>query len=141
MYMPTTPEHGTPSEPVESLPRLTDFYRALGDETRLRILHLLASQGELCVCDVESILEVTQSKASRHLNTLRQARLLSCRRQGAWMYYRLAGHALLSQGVVAELVGTLASDPRVQRDLSRARGRGGCESVPPRSGAAGAGDD
>lgn len=65
------------------------LFKALGDETRLRIVALL-SHGELCVCHIESALELTQPTASRHLGVLRAAGVVDTRRQGTWMYYRLA---------------------------------------------------
>ncbi len=64
-------------------------FKALGDETRLRILHLLR-QGELCVCDIMSVLGIPQSRASRHLAELRATGLVTDRREGRWMYYTLA---------------------------------------------------
>jgi ArsR family transcriptional regulator len=66
-----------------------DVYKAAGDETRLTILALLAQHGECCVCDVMEVCEVTQSKASRHLQTLRHAGLVLDRREGTWVHYRL----------------------------------------------------
>ncbi len=63
--------------------------RALADETRLRILALLARR-ELCVCQIAEVLDIGQSKASRHLAHLRNARLVSDRREGPWIYYSLA---------------------------------------------------
>ncbi len=65
------------------------MFKALSDETRLRILHLL-SKGELCVCDVMNVLKQPQSKVSRHFAYLRRAGLVSGRKEGLWMYYRLA---------------------------------------------------
>ena len=59
---------------------LAEFFRALSDETRLRILVVLSELGELCACDLESGLEITQSRASRHLATLRHAGLVEDRR-------------------------------------------------------------
>ncbi len=64
-------------------------FKALGDETRLRILHLLR-RGELCVCDIMSVLGIPQSRASRHLAELRATGLVTGRREGRWMYYTLA---------------------------------------------------
>ncbi|MCF6265815.1 MAG: metalloregulator ArsR/SmtB family transcription factor [Desulfuromusa sp.] len=63
-------------------------FKALSDETRLRILSLL-NQGELCVCDLMAVLQLPQSTVSRHLAYLRNANLISDRREGVWMYYRL----------------------------------------------------
>ncbi len=65
------------------------LFKTLADETRLRILNLL-SRGELCVCDITKILEVPQSKASRHLACLRVSGLVTDRREGLWMHYSLA---------------------------------------------------
>lgn len=63
--------------------------KALNDETRLRILALLV-QGELCVCDLMAVLQMPQSTVSRHLAVLKNAGWVTDRRQGLWMYYRLA---------------------------------------------------
>ena len=69
---------------------VADLHKALADETRLRIVRLLQELGEHCVCDVETGLDVTQSRASRHGTTLRQVGLVADRREGQWVYYRLA---------------------------------------------------
>ncbi len=63
--------------------------KALSDETRLRILHLLARSGELCVCDIEDIIGGPQTKISRHLAYLRRAGLVHARKQGLWMLYSI----------------------------------------------------
>ncbi|MDY7229888.1 ArsR/SmtB family transcription factor [Hyalangium rubrum] len=65
------------------------LFKALGDETRLRIIALL-SHGELCVCHFESALGLTQSTTSRQLSVLRAAGVVEARREGSWVYYRLA---------------------------------------------------
>ena len=66
------------------------FFKSLADETRLRILWLLMLSDELCVCDIMATLGISQSKASRHLRYLYHLGLVADRRQGLWMYYRLA---------------------------------------------------
>ena len=66
--------------------------KALGDETRLRMVALL-SHGELCVCHVEEALGLSQPTASRHLAILKGAGVVSSRRMGNWVYYRLAPQA------------------------------------------------
>ncbi|NVB84074.1 MAG: winged helix-turn-helix transcriptional regulator [Kofleriaceae bacterium] len=68
---------------------LTKLFRALGDETRLRIVALL-SHGELCVCHIEKALELSQPNVSRQLGILRAAGVVDARRDGSWMYYSLA---------------------------------------------------
>jgi ArsR family transcriptional regulator len=65
------------------------FFKVLADEARLQILWLLFNQRELCVCDIMEVLEITQSKASRHLAALRNAGLATDRREGLWSYYSL----------------------------------------------------
>ena len=72
------------------------IFKALADETRLRILALLL-EGELCVCEIMAALELPQSTVSRHLAYLRNSGWLQDRRMGVWMYYRLStgDHALI----------------------------------------------
>ena len=66
-----------------------DFFPALADPTRLRCLLLLASEGELCVCELTHALDVSQPKISRHLATLREAGIVDDRREGLWIHYRI----------------------------------------------------
>lgn len=65
------------------------FFRALGDDTRLRCLALLHAEGELCVCELTHALDLAQPKISRHLGQLRQAGVVESHRRGTWMHYRL----------------------------------------------------
>ncbi|MFU0831323.1 MAG: hypothetical protein ACFWUC_07630 [Oscillospiraceae bacterium] len=65
-----------------------DIFKALSDETRLRIIALLL-EGEMCVCGIEECLGVTQSNASRHLIVLKNAGILSSRKEAQWTYYKL----------------------------------------------------
>ncbi len=69
-------------------PRLIEVYDCLCDETRLRIVHLLA-QSPLCVCHVQAILELTQVATSKHLAYLRRRGLVESRRHGQWVIYSL----------------------------------------------------
>lgn len=62
--------------------------RALSDETRLRILNILLER-ECCVCEVMQVLDITQSRASRHLITLCDAGFLKFKRQGLWAMYSI----------------------------------------------------
>ncbi len=68
---------------------ITSLFKALSDETRLLSLLLLQSQGELCVCELTVALDESQPKVSRHLAQLRKAELLTDRRQGQWVFYRI----------------------------------------------------
>lgn len=65
------------------------FFQALADNTRLRLLNLMGAQ-EVCVCYFVEILNEPQPKISRHLAYLRDAGLVSARREGKWMHYRLS---------------------------------------------------
>lgn len=71
------------------LRELEQHFKALGDVTRLRILNLLF-HGELCVCDIQHVLEATQPNVSRHLAYLKNSGLVRDRRDGYRMFYRLA---------------------------------------------------
>ena len=66
-----------------------NFFIALADPTRLRCLLLLTVEGELCVCELTHALGESQPKVSRHLATLRDAGIVSDRREGLWIHYRL----------------------------------------------------
>lgn len=67
---------------------LLNIFKALSEETRLRILKLLEN-GELCVCDIVAALDMVQPKVSFHLNALKEAGLLKDRKQGRWTHYRI----------------------------------------------------
>ncbi|MDD3022567.1 MAG: metalloregulator ArsR/SmtB family transcription factor [Syntrophomonadaceae bacterium] len=66
---------------------IVHIFKAMADETRIRMLSLL-KYGELCVCDIEEVLNVQQSNASRHLNKLKLAGLIVSRKKSQWVYYR-----------------------------------------------------
>ena len=66
------------------------LFRALGDSTRLRSIMLLLREGELCVCELTAALALSQPKVSRHLAHLRDAGITDVRREGTWVFYRLA---------------------------------------------------
>lgn len=67
---------------------LSEIFKALGDETRTKILYLLAQQ-ELCVCDLATIFEISLPAVSHHLRLLRALRLVKYRREGKMVYYSL----------------------------------------------------
>jgi ArsR family transcriptional regulator len=77
----------TTTTPLD-LPRLAAIAHALSDETRLAVLRTLGS-GERCVCDLQSDLDIAQSRLSFHLRVLREAGLVSDRREGRWAFYAL----------------------------------------------------
>jgi ArsR family transcriptional regulator, arsenate/arsenite/antimonite-responsive transcriptional repressor len=117
-----TEDHG-----VRSLTRL---FRALADETRVRIVAMLA-HGELCVCHLERALEQSQPNISRHLGILRAAEVVESRRDGTWVYYRIAPqqHAAVAE-LLAALVRSFGAERAIRADhgkLRKACGPGACK--------------
>src|SRR5215470_8540809 len=105
-----------PALEVRSLSRL---FKALGDETRLRIVALLA-HGELCVCHLEAALGTPQSTTSRQLAVLRAAGVVETRRAGSWVHYRLAPQTdALCKRLVRDLARGFAARAELRRDLER----------------------
>ncbi|GAA0092560.1 MAG: ArsR/SmtB family transcription factor [Paraclostridium dentum] len=74
---------------------LIQILKALSDESRLRILNILRN-GPLCVCEIEAILEISQSNASRHLSKLTNANLVNYYKEAKFIYYKL-DHETLKQ--------------------------------------------
>lgn len=110
---------------------LTRLFRALGDQTRLRIVALL-SHGELCVCHLEAALDLNQSTASRHLGILRAAGVVDCRREGTWVYYRITDqeHATVAKALDV-LTTAFGTERALRSDHARLRkscGPGACAS-------------
>lgn len=98
---------------------LSRLMKALGDETRLRMVALLA-HGELCVCHLEAALGLTQSSTSRQLTVLRAAGVVEARREGSWMYYRLAPQMdELTKGQLRALVLAFSKRDRLRSDVER----------------------
>lgn len=104
-------------------------FKALADPTRIRILGLLAT-GEICVCHIHESLRLPQSLVSRHLAYLRRAGLVETRKDGLWVYYRVAPRGedvtrtLLD--AVYHCVGHLST---VARDAKRLERKTGCCAV------------
>lgn len=68
---------------------LSEFFRCLSDETRLRCVTLLQKEGQLCVCELTTALALSQPKISRHLALLRQSGFLLDSREGQWVFYQI----------------------------------------------------
>lgn len=94
------------------------MFDALADATRRRILGLLVAQGELCVCELTASLDEIQPKVSRHLGVLKDAGIVSPRREGTWIFYRLAEPM---PEWAASLLTTLVAGavPELKADLKR----------------------
>lgn len=95
------------------------LFRALADRTRLRLLHLMGDD-EVCVCFLVEALGMSQPKISRHLAYLRRAGIVTARREGKWMHYRLStpmdSHAAT---VLATVRACLTNNPDMQMDRNR----------------------
>ena len=95
------------------------LFKALADRTRLRVINLIGND-EICVCFFVEVLNTNQPKISRHLAYLRRAGLVSTRRDGKWMHYRLVEppdeHAAR---IFREVRAWLGNDPEMQRDKAR----------------------
>ncbi len=83
---------------------LVQVMKALADETRLRILNLLG-QGELCVCELEQILDINQSNASRHLNKLTTAGMIFFEKRALYVYYQLNDELMETYPFIRQLIG------------------------------------
>lgn len=101
--------------------KIAQLFKALSDDTRLRILGLLL-EGELCVCDLMAILNMPQSTVSRHLAYLKNSGLVEDRRQGVWMHYRLSdGDGVLHGDMLDLLRKDLSALPQVRSDQKKLR--------------------
>ena len=94
--------------------------KALAEENRVRILMALKGR-ELCVCQIIELLGLAPSTVSKHMSILRQARLVEGRKDGLWMYYRLAGNEAPDevQEAIAWICNSLLKSPRILQDVKR----------------------
>lgn len=110
-----------PTSPALDLARSAQLFHALSDETRLGILEMLR-EGEQCVCDLQSTFDAAQSRLSYHLKVLRDAGLVTDRKEGRWSYYTLVQDALLE---AHDQVRVLATEPSA-RGRKKLKVMGGC---------------
>jgi len=112
--------------------QLVQFFKALSDETRLRIMMLL-TQGELCVCDLMFVLDEPQSKVSRHLAYLKHSGLTNSKRAGVWMHYCLKEPVDdVHRAQLDFLKGQLSHLPQFRMDrekLLALKKQGGCKAM------------
>jgi len=96
--------------------------KALADENRVRALVALGSR-ELCVCQIVELLGLAPSTVSKHVSILKQARLVESRKEGRWMYYRVAGEDSPGEAreVAAVVRRLLARDHQLAEDAKRLR--------------------
>ena len=113
---------------------LESYFKGLSEAIRLRIMNLLL-QGELCVCDIQRILNLTQPSASRHLNYLKHAGLVRDRREGLRVFYRLQEGAPELRSLFEFLRGAFTGKSPFDGDLrllSDSVAKGTCAAPPAR---------
>jgi DNA-binding transcriptional ArsR family regulator len=100
--------------PPAILPAFVEIAKALGHPARLRMVVMLQG-GELCVCQLTSVLGLSRSTVSAHLSDLRRARLVSEEKRGKWVYCRLSEDESIRR-LVREVLRLLADDPQLRED-------------------------
>ncbi len=96
---------------------LAALFKTLSEAVRLRIIFLLLSEGELCVCELVDTLKLSQSVVSRHLAYLRNNGLVTARREGVWVHYKVVDDCC---GELFEHIRQCGeSNPEMQADLTQ----------------------
>jgi len=103
------------SSSAKDFKRAAGWFHALSDETRLQIIGRL-SEGERCVCDLTDMLDTAQSRLSFHLKALKEAGILTDRREGRWVYYSLNPEVIEE---VEQFVSLLKAHSRRLRSASK----------------------
>jgi ArsR family transcriptional regulator len=85
---------------------IAPMFKALGDPVRLRLMSLIASTSEVCVCDLTDAFEVSGPTISHHLRVLREAGLVDSERRGTWVYYWVRVEALRQLGALLDIAHT-----------------------------------
>jgi ArsR family transcriptional regulator, arsenate/arsenite/antimonite-responsive transcriptional repressor len=91
----------------------SQIFKACADESRLRILNLIFTNGEMCITDLEKILEYTQAKTSRHLIYLKNAGILSYRRYNHWVFYQVKDEVY---EIIKQIFQFLRKDQQLEKD-------------------------
>jgi ArsR family transcriptional regulator len=91
------------------------IFLACSDTSRLRILNLIMTNGEMCITDLENILEFTQTKTSRHLIYLKNAGILTSRKFNQWMFYQIKDEVF---DITQQILQFVRRDPALQKDQS-----------------------
>lgn len=92
----------------------SQIFKACADESRLRILNLIFENGEMCISDLERILEFTQAKTSRHLIYLKNSGMLTSRRYNHWVFYQIKDEVY---EIVNQILQFVRKDQQLQKDL------------------------
>jgi len=99
------------------LRKYAEFFKALGDENRLKILKMLAEK-DMCVCEIINNLNVSQPAISHHLKTLKQAGIVEDRREGKWIFYSLNQKEIINYLDFFEGLVKVSDQPRKPVDCS-----------------------
>lgn len=91
----------------------SQIFKACSDESRLRILHLIFENDEMCISDLEKILEFTQTKTSRHLTYLKNSGILTFRRHNHWVFYAIKDEVF---EILKQIFQFLRKDQLLQKD-------------------------
>lgn len=91
----------------------SQIFKACADESRLRILHLIFENEEMCISDLEKILEYTQTKTSRHLTYLKNSGILTFRRNNHWVFYQIKDEVY---EILKQIFQFLRKDQQLQKD-------------------------
>lgn len=91
----------------------SQIFKSCADESRLRILHLIFINGEMCISDLEKILDFTQAKTSRHLIYLKNSGILSYRRYNHWVFYQIKDEVF---EILKQIFQFLRKDQQLQKD-------------------------
>jgi ArsR family transcriptional regulator len=98
--------------------KIVDLLKAIGDDTRIRILKII-SLGEHCVCDIEEILDLSQSNASRHLNKLKSLNLINAEKKAPWVYYTLNEETLSEYPFLKSLIDESLNEETFKKDMEK----------------------
>ncbi|OLS01990.1 ArsR/SmtB family transcription factor [Tissierella creatinophila] len=98
---------------------MDNLFKSLGDENRLRIINLLRKE-ELCVCEIEAILDTTQSNVSRHLTRLRNEEIVIFKKKSQWIYYEIDPKFIEDNKLLYEyLIAKMDRNSKFTRDLKK----------------------
>lgn len=91
----------------------SQIFLSCSDTSRLRILNLIMNNGEMCISDLERILEFTQTKTSRHLVYLKNSDILTIRKLNQWVFYQIKDEVF---DIIKQILQFISRDPMLQKD-------------------------
>lgn len=105
---------------MNNLKSITKFLKALSDTARIRIICLLSSKEDLCVCEIRKIIGLSQPTISSHLKILEEAGIIVYKKDGRWMNYKMnPGMDKDPRGVLNCFLLSLKNDEEINRDLGK----------------------